>query len=436
MINPAAVVKIVSFKDKSGKKYLEANQNTNIMEVQLDSGELMDIVTLSNIKEYNNSLSEFLNFKTNSIMKSNEIKKASFDILSNIDKIDINDLNNRIQYYKANGVILNQANGLRKQLTDNEARNKAVEDIALELVTNKRKIKATSIIRIPIAIGDNNYNTSRFIMLKKDNNQNLNFSPNGLYSFAQTSNHIPIEISAIKNKEKRFTGYFKISTAKTITASQIKFLIKHSIRTVYKMLETNKKPFMLKILKPIGATNIPLEYVQISKEINKLEELNRAQKNGSLLNMDSYMRYIYLLESLLNLMENNKMYFKYFKASLPLVVDDKYIKKVVEVSGVAQKDFSPLQNLANSMVLLNYNTVNPNIKQNISNYIRQEINNFSNGINDMKIFTVIHFISPDIFDEIDTWGFPINNIDTSKMNLSFRDTMNIYNNIENIFMRN
>lgn len=429
MINPAVIVKILSFKDKSGKRFIEANSETGIMEVQLESGDIINVHVSSNIKEYNNRLAEFLNYKTNSIISSNEIKKASLDIVFNLDKIDTDLLNQYINEFKTIGI---NNNGVYKKLNDNTAKNEAITRIATDMITQKRKIKSTSIVRIPIAIGDNGYYNSRFIILKKDQKSELNFVTNGLYSFAQTSNHIPIEISAIKNVNGEFKGYFKILTAKTITANQIKFLIKHSIRTIGEMLSRNKKPFMLKIIKQSTSNIIPMEYGNIAKEINIIEGLNRSLKDNSLLDQSKYDRYIYLLEELLYLMELNKSNYKFFRASLPLVVDEKYMQQSIDTSGVASKDLSPLQNLITSINLLNFNTENPNVKAKISSIVKNELTNIYKGINNMKIYSVIHFIAPNIFDEIDTWGFPINNIDTNKFTLSYKDTLNLYDLVDSL----
>lgn len=428
MLNPAAVVKIVSFKDTLGRRFPEANETTNIMEVQLDSGNVIDVLITSNDKDYNNKLAEFLNFKTMSIIKSSEIKKASLDIMLNLDRIDNVKLQNRINFLMNEGIPNGQMGP--KKLSAKDAKNEAVKELATEMVIEKRKIKASSIVRMPIGVGRNNNYTSRFIMVKKGASGMNEYATNGLYSFAQTSNHIPLEIKALKKRDGSFTGFFKVLTAKTINASQIKFLINHSIRTVTQMVSDNKKPFLLKIMRQNDPKLVfPDQYSNLARQLNAFEEKNRVLKDGALLSGEEYAHYVCLMESFLNLMEDNKSWYKFFKASVPIVVDSKYMEKAI--LNRESSSSSPLQNLPNSMVMLNYNTSNPNIKEGIKGVVFNKIKDFYSGANNMTIFTVIHFIAPDIFDEIDTWGFPINNIDLMKMNLSYNDTLSLESDIKN-----
>ena len=73
MIIPAAVVKIIGFKNGNGKITDECQDDSNIVKVQLDNLNTIEISLLPTNKSYNGTLKSFIDFKANSIIKQSEV---------------------------------------------------------------------------------------------------------------------------------------------------------------------------------------------------------------------------------------------------------------------------------------------------------------------------------------------------------------------------
>jgi len=418
MIIPAAVTKIIGFKEKYNQQtYFEnITDNSNIVGIQLDNGKVIDINIFSNDKEYSNSLKDFLLSKTKSVVKDSEIKQVAYDLTFDENGI----------YTKYIENIKEQLKSQNPSINAKKLQQEASMILAQKLVFKKRQIKQKSIIKLPIAIGTSQegktFYTSRSIQVTKNDKGEKVFGRGGIYYFAQSMNNIPIEITPIRNRENNFVGYFKVTTAKLINSEQIIFLLNHSIRTVNELLKNGKKPFLIQMIKSDSNTMPPNELMSLFRNINNIEKQNRESTNP--LNNNIYENYISMLEQIKTIMTNNKALFRFFKASLPLVLTEEVMKKAIfEID--TEKGKSSIQKMSQAIVSLNFSKENPNIKQSVMSMINNYITQIPVGETNAKILTNINFQAPDIFGNVDTWGFPVNNIDFSKFTLSYNDTYSL-----------
>jgi hypothetical protein len=421
MIIPAAVIKIIGFKEKQSDTEIkkEATETSNIILAQIDNGKLIHIKIFSNDKNFSNSLKDFLISKTNSVVKESEIKQTVYDLT--FDSTE--------KYKKYINLYKEQIKNENPTINEKKLQQEAAKKLAQQLVFKKRQITQKSIIKLPIAIGISNkggeYYNSRSIQVTTTDKGEKIFGRGGIYYFAQTMNNIPIEITPIRNKEGNFVGFFKITTAKLINSNQINFLIDHSIRTINELIKNNKKPFLIQFIKNDSKTTPPNELLNLFKKINQIEKQNRESANP--LNQDIYITYIETLNKIKELMINKKSLYRFFKVSLPLILTEDLMKKAIfEVD--SEKGKSSIQKMAQAIVSLNFSKENPDIKKNILSMINTYISKIPTGENSVKILTNINFQAPDIFGYAETWGFPSNNIDFSKFTLSYNDTYSLIKN--------
>jgi len=415
MIIPAIIVKIIGFKTSENSEVSPYPiEGGNILRVQIDTGAVIDIKMNSTDKEFSESLKDFIESKTKSIVKKTEIKSASSDIL----------LDEENYFEKELEEVKNELLQNNPELSGKKLKKEASDIVANRIVFQKRLIKQKSILRIPLAISNGNngtpYYNSRSIQVIREENGDKKFGNGGIYSFAQTTNIVPLEITPIYNRQGAFVGYFKVETGLLITGEQISFLIKHTIRTVKKVTSNNKKPFLINT---IINKSTPNHISSLLIEINKIERLNRDSK-GVVLEQSIYDRYIELLTNLESLLISNPRDYRYFKSNIPLLLEQKFIKKaILEID--SEKGKSPLQTMSNAIPAINFSKENPNIKNAISKEIDNYLLQVTNGLIQCKLLATMSFPAPDIFNESESWGFLLNNIDTSKLTLSYRDSENL-----------
>lgn len=414
MIIPAGVMKIVGFKANANSETVPLpTEGCNIVKVQLDNGQIIEINVFSNDKVFSNSLKDFLISKTNSVIKESEINLGSLDIITD-------------EHERFKPLIEAKIAEISKEkpgLTNKKYEQLAAAAVAQDIIFNKRYIKQRSIIKLPIAIGTSqdggNYYTSRSIQVEANEKGEKSFGRGGIYYFAQTENAIPIEITPIKNKEGIFVGYFKVTTGKLINSEQINFLIDHAIRTVTVLLTQNKKPFLLQLIKNDVAQQIPSNLYNLFKKLNDIDKINR--ESSVLLGAEVYENYKVCLNEIKELMIANPTYYKFFKASLPLVVTEDKLKGFISKVD-AQAGKSSLQKMAVAITSLNFSKENPNIKQAVTKSVEDFISKMATGEVNFKLLSNFNLAAPNIFGESDTWGYPVDNIASSKFTLSYNDT--------------
>ncbi len=414
MIIPAGVMKIVGFKSNSNSETVPLpTEGFNTMKVQLDNGQIIEINVFSNDKLFSNSLKDFLISKTNSVIKESEINLGKLDIIT--DELE--------RLKPILDLKMAEISQVQPGLTNKKLEQLAAEEVAKEMIFNKRFIKQRSIIKLPIAIGTSqdggNYYTSRSIQVGTNEKGEKSFGRGGIYYFAQTENAIPIEITPIKNKDGIFVGYFKITTGKLINSEQINFLIDHAIRTVSVLFKQNKKPFLLQLIKNDVAQQIPSNLYSLFKALNDIDKINR--ESNELLSEEIYENYKKCLNDIKELMIANPTYYKFFKASLPLVVTEDKLKGFIsKVDPQAGK--SSLQKMSIAITSLNFSKENPSIKQAVTKFIEDFIAKMATGEVNFKLLSNFNLAAPNIFGESDTWGYPVDNIASSKFTLSYNDT--------------
>lgn len=414
MIIPSGVTKIIGFKKKyGGERFPEPVEGANIMSLQLDNGQVIDMKIFSNDKEFSDSLGDFLISKAQSVLKENEVKQGAYDLTFDTEGVFAKQIAD-----KQAEILANEPN-----LAGPALMQRVTMEVSKDLVFNKRMIKQRSIIKLPIAIGKSqdggSYYTSRSIQVALNDKGEKGFGRGGIYYFAQSSNNVPIEITPIRNKEGSFVGYFKVTTAKLINAEQIDFLIDHSIRTVNHLFSVNKKPFLIQMIKNEVSKTVPGELLNLFKELNNIEKMNRDSQNP--LSKEVYDNYVSILENLKSLMQATPAYYKFFKASLPLVIPEERMKKFIfEVDKEAGK--SSLQRMSQAITSLNFSRENPNVKSAVTKMIQQYVGSIHTGEVSSKILTNINFKAPNLFGQVDTWGFPVENIAAAKFTLSYNDT--------------
>ena len=422
MLIPAGVIKILNFIDPQNQKFPNPEQNANTMQVQLDNGQVINVKMLSTNPTYSQSLKDFLDFKTSKLLKESEVKKAAYDLVIS----DIDTYEEELQFIKNNLKTQNP------KLTEKQLTQQAAEIVATRIISDKNAIKQTSIIRIPIAISNTIsvseeksaslpiYYNSKSITVEKNNEGELSFGRSGIYNFAQFNNHIPVEISPIKNKEGVFVGYFKIVTSRLINAIQINSLIDHTLRTLREQYKKGAKPYLLQFLQTEQKS--PQDLYGLIAILNGIEKKYRENKTIQKEELTLYANTLKELKQLIN----EQKYFKYIKTNIPILLDDKFMKKFIsEVSKDQGK--SPLQTLPQSIVNLNFGIENPSIKNAISNMINQYLSEIATGNIDCKILTTLSFPASDIFNNSESWGFLSNNISNGKAVLSYDDTCRLIN---------
>ena len=210
MIIPAAVIKVIGFKENENSQITdECQENSTIARVQLDNLKAIDIRLLPTNPKYTASLKSFIEFKANSIMKQSEVTKAVSEIMfSSNPKVE---------------------QAIQEQMTHSKDKKEAITFLAKKAIYKKRLIQKTSIIRIPVAESERNgvlsYN-SKCLHVKSNSDQSLTWGTSGVYYQAQTSNHIPIELCDAAK------GYIRVKSSDLISFEQIKSLLEHSIRKI------------------------------------------------------------------------------------------------------------------------------------------------------------------------------------------------------------
>lgn len=412
MLIPAAVLKVINFHDNQGNSSPVAKQGFNYIKAMLDNGSIINVEISSNDPSFSESLKDFISFKAKSITKENEMKQAAYDLMFSTDP-DIVDKINRAE------VKIKDKNTNMKPA---QLRKTAGEAVAAYLVSMKRTIKAASIIRLafgtPYDSGPQIYK-SRAIQVSKNEKNEKGFGNGGLYYFAQTGNVIPIEITQIRNRDGIFSGYFRVSTGKLINALQIDFLIDHSIRTIREYMSKGQKPFLLQLLRHEGQQNVPPVYYNTVMKLNNIEKQNRASENPLMPTL--YEEYIQALESLKSAMQADNKLYGSFRAALPLVYTNKDLDSAIDTVS-KEKGASPMQNMPKAISNLNFSKENPDIKKQVETYVYNYVKGIASGQYNFKVLGTISFSAQNILGEAKSWGFPLNNIDSSKFTLSFEST--------------
>ena len=406
MIIPAAVIKVIGFKENENSQITdECQENSAIARVQLDNLKAIDIGLLPTNPKHTASLKSFIEFKANSIMKQSEVTKAVSEIMfSNNPKVE---------------------QAIQEQMAHSKDKKEAITFLAKKAIYKKRLIQKTSIIRIPVAESERNgvfsYN-SKCLHVKSNTDQSLTWGTSGVYYQAQTSNHIPIELCDAAK------GYIRVKSSDLISFEQIKSLLEHSIRTIDKCLSEGKPPFLLGFDRPKNQ-NSP--YAAIATALFNMREFERAaKKTNTVVPLNFYEDYKGHLRNMINLFRVNRAYCAEFKATLPMVLTYDDFSKLLNTAG-EHGGFSPLKTLSRSLVDLNFSTENPEIKDAAKIYIDNWMQDFENTVfKNGKVLSVLTFPAPTIFGESESWGFLQNNISSDKFTLSYDKTKSLFSEIK------
>jgi hypothetical protein len=424
MIIPSLVGKIIGFKkdysDSISKESIPG-EKMNLIDMQLDSGEVIkNIKILSNDPSFSDDLGEFLESKLQKVIKSNELKMGAMDIIMNSNEYP--DIDKRFE--EEQSIVSNE----NPDMNAKKVLQAASESLVNKMIREKRLISSKSIIKLPLAIGMGDrgeYYNSKSIQVSTSNDGEKAFGNGGIYYFSQTSNYTPIEISPIIKSDGSFVGYFKVETGKLITADQIEFLINHAIRTVKHGISSNKKPYMLNLVS--YNMNLNEKMSKFQSFIDKIVQSN--QQSDEPLDRKVYENYIKCFENLLTHLKSNPKDYAQFKASLPILLDQQTFQTML-LTESNDSSKSNIQVMSNAIVNLNFSKENPDKK----NYLKEKVNEYINGLAigsfRFKILTNINFQATDIFGQSETWGYPTNNVDTSRFTLSYRDTRSLIESLE------
>jgi len=388
MLYPALVMKVVSFLDKEGKSHNKPIKDSNLVKVQLDTGEVKVIEYVSNNKDMN-SLYDYLYDKALKAVKKDKVKSGMTDLMFSSDPKVIEAIAKE---------ELNYPN-------DPKAKNKAVESLVKKSILNKSLIKAGSIIRSAFADSyNNNIPKIKAIYVTQDmNTGKYKYSGTGIYFHAATYNQIPIELINIRNKEGQAIGYTKLVTSNLINKEQINYLIDHSIRTL------RQKSFIP------GFNSYGVKDQHLKSIYMELESIRKNKDNVDI------NRAILLLEQLKEYLNNNPAAFKEFKMELPILLPlEDFSKGLLTVSEDSGK--SPFQMFKEAFINLNYSKENPDIKKALKDFVLKSfIMRVINGSLDMRLLTTYNIPKGDLFGNSDSWGYMHNNIDYSKVTISKKD---------------
>ena len=425
MIVPAATVKVIGFKKNvnDSEVFVGCQDNTSVMRFQLDNNSVVDVPIISTDKSFSANLKDFLESKLKGVTKSSEISKYVNELMFAMTDTENVGLQRQIENEKKR--IKNNNPNIQNQALVKQALNA----VALNQIQEKRRISATSIIRVPLALDkDGKITNSRAMQVATNKDGNKEWGRGGLYYVAQAGNNLPIEITPIKNREGAFIGYFKIETSNLINSTQILNFLDHCIRTVRKLTSDGKKPFLAQLMvynpwsKPVDKW-----YVQAVNDANQIERNNKEIKNGSLPPQE-YERYINILEFIKTNLQKAPQTYKNFKAAIPLLLTSSDVKAMIYNVGEGGK--SPLQRLSQSLVDLNFSRENPDVKNVGKNFLRNIVGDIHEGRNSFRMLTTMDFPALDPFGKSDAWGFMANNISSAKLNLSFNDTMGLYRELD------
>jgi len=422
MIIPAVVYKILGFKKKIGDKefVLTPTEGYNVAFIQMDDGSVNEVSFYGNNKEFN-SLKDYLEYKASQNIKKDKIQAYVADLSMTEDPTLLKIIEEETK----------KSEGLSKK--------EIFTKIATDILYDKVSIKSGSIVRSALAftVDENGFSSkfnSRSIISAKDKEGVLKYSTTGIYSQATLANQIPIEIEPIKKNDGTFVGFFRLVTGSIISKQHVSSIIDHSIRTVQYAINENKNAFLPKILMQISNNG---ELSMLVNEINKLKmNLDKKAKDNHEISSEEYNRVIQMLSDFKIKLFEDKVNLPKFKMELPMIVsaDDFKSKTVTYVHAHNVKrpeDLSPFRVFSDAIVSLNFSKEDPNVQKQAKEYV---INTFlaqiSNGNYAPRLLLNYNLPKGDILDNNDSWGYMINNVDFSKLVLSFRDSSYIISETE------
>lgn len=395
MIIPAAVVKVVGFKNSEGDNKISQQclPDSTVLRAQIDTGATIDIRMCSTDSSFSTSLCDCLHAKTLGTIKKDAVSKAMKDLAFTDDERILSHVRNRAAQLKQEG------------LKDAAAKQKAYEEAAFDIIRKKRQIKAASILRFAIASDGKGNFTSKSLQVVSDANGVKKWGSGGIYYFAQNENVLPIEIVPSGQ-------YLRVQTDKLISAAQIHFLISHAIRTANAGEERGQKLHMLRFIE--NQTMQPF-FLNICRQINNLYARNKEGVNTR----DICGLYCAMLSDLDVYLRNNPREYGNFKCILPIFYTMDDLTDSIMVIG--EQGASPLQRLPESLVDLNFSKENPDVKNRLKEFLKNVLINLCNQ-QLFKIHGTYHFAAPNIFGESESWGFMTNNVAGHNFVLSAQDT--------------
>jgi len=407
MLYPALVMKLIQFKNKNNETSFVPAEGFNIIQAQLDTGEIIDIDIFSNDKEMN-SLFQYLDNKGSQGVKENKAKSLALDLVFNPD----NQYAERIK--KIEDYLLS------KGTPQSKVKQEASMLFVKKLLKENSTIKSTSIFRMALAEGNGKYN-SRSIYVKNNDKGEKIYSTSGIYNHAQLENQIPIELSYIYNSENQPIGFVKVVTSDLINSNQINFILNHVIRTIEKSINESSKAFMPTFVFTSGISN---ELKNLYTQFNNISQLNR--KSETVLDINQYTLSINILKSMLNHFYQNRSDYKYFKMELPMLIKNEKFANGLKTVGEHGK--SPFQVLREALINLNFSKENPEVKKMLKDKL---LNLFFmpiiNAQYNPKMLSVYNIPAANLLGESDSWGFMVDNVDFSKLTLGKKEIENMYN---------
>lgn len=415
MIIPAVVYKILGFKNKIGDKEfsLVPEEGKNVVLIQLDDGTLNEVSFYGNNKDYN-SLYSYLESKTEQGIKKDKIGSYVADLATTENK-------------KLLALIdkeTNETGGTKKEI---------LESVSKAIIKDKIMIKSGSMIRTALAFttDENGFNSkfnSRSIISFEDKGE-VRYSTTGVYSQAILANQIPIEISPIKKSDGAFIGYFRVQTGEIISKQHVISILRHSIRTIENAIATSSNALIPKIIQQInGNSELNVLKNKINENKRKYDDM---KKNAQPFEYSEYQVLVDDLKKFATLLMQDMTNLKKFKMELPIIIpQDDFAKKTILhtlVHGEKRpEDLSPFRMFPDAAIMLNFSKEDPTIKAQAKDYISNTfLKQIANGNYSPRLLLNYNLPKGDILDNSDSWGYMGNNIDFSKLSLSFADAKNI-----------
>jgi len=426
MIIPAVVYKILGFRRKIGDSDLSLvpKDGYNVALIQMDDGSLNEVSYYGNNKEMN-SLYEYLENKAKQGLKKDKITAYVADLSMTEDP----ELLKKIE---------DKAKELAEQGKPN-SKKEVYTAVATDILKEKVSIRSGSIIRSALAftVDENGFSSrfnSRSIISFQDKDGAWKYSTTGLYSQATLSNQIPIEISPIRKSDGTFVGFFRLVTGTIISRHHVESILNHSIRTIENAIEQGANALLPKIVGDVvGNSELNMIKNKINQAKQKLDALKKEKKT---VDAEEYRIIISDLKKYKELLFADKKNLPKFKMELPLIVsaEDFKSKTVLYVPVHGEKrpeDLSPFRVFADAVISLNFSKEDPSIKTQAKDYIVNAfLGQISNGNYAPRMLLNYNLPKGDILDNNDSWGYMVNNVDFSKLVLSFVDSKYIISEVE------
>lgn len=409
MIIPASIFRIVGFLDKKTNELKDTAQDGGLLFVYSDSGKPMILRLTGNKKDLSTEdINKYIQAKVQSVIKQKEVDLVASE-LEYVDEIE-EELEELISKLKEDGKDRKEILAFKKKFK---------QDKAKEIVFNRRNIKSGSIMKLAVSFSDKleqyDFNgtkipllTSRCIIYDNEGEP----TSTGMYYFSQTANQLPITIKPIFNRDNEPLNLFSIELSKLATFKHFEHLIGHIIRSLKMSITKNNKAYLNGISYNYEEIKENEEVMTILKKINELSKEKET--------LDPTL-YIEELKKLLEVVRENKKLILSINLRFNLMIKPNYFN---------HSESSPFSNFDTTLVNLNFSKIDPPEKEKLKTILRNKKIKMKEGEIPFELNGVYNTPALKLSEEPNSWGFMQDNIQSSSLVLSSRDSTILVKSLE------